>query len=270
MIKLKQIGNGILLLAIICFANACYKQTTGCLDLFANNFSASSDQACDDCCTYPDVKLTFYSDVRPGNWVGTAVNSDSFYIISAGLYLHNFSFETPSETFDVTNQITFDLNNGDQRSYIDDFVDYVTTSTSFTVGQHKEKDSIENFSFSLGLPDDINDLDEEQIPDDNALNTDGNFLYNSNFGYASAFIRIHTDTMGGDTILYQLPISDLKLDISLDTSFLVDYGEELRLNLRVDVNSWTQGIDFEANQLDTAFIRSKFVENIPNSISLSN
>ena len=71
-----------------------------------------------------------------------------------------------------------------------------------------------------------------------------------------------------DTMRYQVPIADLRQNYLLDTTFMVDYGEDLTLNLKVDLLEWTQGIDFATVGQDTALVKSTFVQNIPNSISL--
>ncbi|MCB0636635.1 MAG: hypothetical protein KDC54_08460, partial [Lewinella sp.] len=37
----------------------CYEPEQGCLDARATNFSLDADEACADCCTYPELKVRF-------------------------------------------------------------------------------------------------------------------------------------------------------------------------------------------------------------------
>ncbi|MFK7937729.1 MAG: hypothetical protein AB8G22_29700, partial [Saprospiraceae bacterium] len=60
----------------ICFS--CGEPKVGCLDIAATNFGADSDDPCEDCCTFPNLKIQFIHRISQGDTL-IPIQYDSFY-----------------------------------------------------------------------------------------------------------------------------------------------------------------------------------------------
>ncbi len=244
----------------------------GCLDPFSRNYTANADEECDDCCTYPEVKVKMTYSLGDEGYRSTRLatnNINSFFVINAGFYLHQVEFQTKDASISVTEEIELVNQDGSKSRQKDDFVKISPSDgTNFSLGTHQSRDSIQSVRFTLGLPVDFNQLDSAEISEASELSQVNNVLYDKSKGYLSAYMDILYDTKALDTVRYQVPIGDLLQTKMLDTIFLLEYGDELSLNLNVDFLEWTKGINFANDGSDTALVKSIFVQNIPNSLSL--
>jgi len=272
MIKRKQTSKFLILFSIVLLNTSCYKNVKGCLDQFSKNYTAYADEECDNCCEYPEINLQLsfsLGDLSYSSARFTSSNEkDSFFIINAGLYFHNLQFQAANEDVRVSEEIGLTTNDGTTSRSIDDFVKISPFSNSYTIGTHQSQDIIKSASISLGLPAFANQLDSADVPTVTDLSQVDNLLYSKSLGYLTAFMDIYYDTTAMDTIRYSVPIGDLSGNFEMESVYLLDYGEDLNLTIKVDLLEWTKGIDFEMNSSDTALVKSRFVENIPNSISL--
>lgn len=259
---------------LLFFSLGCYENEDGCQDITASNFDALADFPCEDCCTYPNVSLVVRHRVDTLNWnssfkIYNGVG-DTFKIISAALLVNNVELQQAAGVLKVTDTETFYFdNNGtlETQTLTDDFVGIRTGSNNFTVGSHQGQNDVSAISFDLGLPASLSQITPFELPASHPLDSSGGY-WSETTGYYGGYLDILYDTMTMDTVRYRLPV-ELMPGFQADTTFTIEYGANIELDLIIDYLSWTAGINFVEIGGNEAEVVQAIVNNLPNAISLA-
>ena len=259
---------GILLLTL---GLGCYENEEGCQDIFASNFDVEADLPCtDDCCNYPSLSLSiqhrqdtlsFSASRKLYNGLG-----DSFQIIRAGLLMSQLSLQQTDGVLRIREQREFATSSGASLSLPDDFAGVTNSASSYNLGTHLGHGEVSSISLALGLSTENAEIQPDGLPDSHILAEQGGFRYEG--AYIGGYIDVLYDTMTMDTIRYRLP-AQLALDFSADTTFTIDYGDNLSIPLQIDYLQWVAGINFVEIGSDEAAVIQAVVNNLPNAISLA-
>jgi len=266
--------------------NACTNRSTGCLDFAATNFDVSADRTCDDCCTYPNLSISFLHRAilreYPYDTLTFQYNRDysspldtshKFNIERIRYFISNVNFVRQSgEVVGVEDTLQFRLSTGELRTVEDNFVqvdrDFFGSKNLGTFLGTGQFDSVR---FKIGLPVELLLIDTSSIEENHPLYPDDEgFLYNELDKYISNHVVFNRDTFPGtdSTIIKIFQPVDICLPLSNPFLPPVEFAEgfDVSLTLEIDYLTWFEEIDF-AN-LTVGQAQTKIVENIANSFSI--
>ena len=268
---------------IIIFCSACYEPTEGCLDISATNFNAAADDPCEDCCTYPNLKLKILHQVtqeRPllGDTCinhsadSTYTNGDNnfFQINNISFYLSDFQLvKSDGLVVEVEDTLTLNL--------YEDFVTEVTKDSlikddivlvkrnafTYTVGEFRTPGLYIQLRFKVGLSAGINDANPDTLVTTHPLSSNQDMHYDDlSLGYIFQQFEIVKDTAESLTEIEVYQIDELTaapVEVTLDLSLDLDPGFDAEIPLKVNYTTWLQGINFATD--DRTTIESKIVSN---------
>ncbi len=238
----------------------CYDPKEACLDLLSNNYDVSADDGCENCCTYPSIKLsvkhqwkdktisfndTLWNDVR-----------STFVLLDHRVLLSNFNYQTNSgKTISTLDSNEFDIGVLKQPYTFKNGLAYIIKSQSnVNVDRcRSDFDEINAYSFQLGVDDLLDSLTIEQAQNIENLNQD-NGMYNSN-KYATHYIKLAVNDTFTDTISY---FGTLKSSYNINHSAEVNVGEDVVLPLTIDYYQLFSSIDFSNHSSSLIFERIEF------------
>lgn len=258
---------------LIFFLTSCYENQEGCQDIFAENFDASADDPCADCCIYPSLSLSIshridtldYSPIyKLYNGMG-----DSFHIISAGLLISEYELLQSTGTIRTSDRKDFAFSNSNETTNLhDDFTSIIAGSTTATIGDHKSIGAVESVKLELGLSANNSAILADGLQDTHPLGAGSTFRIGVDT-LISGFIEVYYDTLARDTVRYTLP-PVLAHTFLADTAFTIEYGADVRMNLAIDYFKWVEDINFKEIGLMKDSVASMIVSKLPKSISLNN
>lgn len=281
--KKSAISKTILGLLIgLCTLTACFEGEEGCLDVSALDYDVSADEACGDCCTYPELSLTFSHKVYQGadtlNFAYQtpyfnslrqyfAFNEISYYVSDVGFITDQGTTITVVDLIDLAelgarDTTFFEVSDNFVLSQPDNFRDQA-------VGTFIYKGTVTALKLSLGLPEIVQQTEPALLPDDHPLaeqvpsmylEETERYLYNS-----IEFFRDTTDLTGVPEVI-QITEEEDKIDLFLPVSGEILSGFDIDVTLEVDYLAWFAGVDFANDSNET--IKNKIVANLADSFQI--
>lgn len=262
---------------------ACFEGDEGCLDVDALNFDVSADEACGDCCNYPNISLTFSHKVYQGsdtlnfgyqtpyfNNLGQyfAFDQISYYISDVGFITEEGNLEAVLDLVDLPvledNDTTF-------IEISDNFI--LTAPDNFRsqiAGTFIYAGEVTALKIGLGLPEIVHQSEPslwsnedhplaEQIPpmyDE----TQARYLYNR-----VEFFRDTSDFLAIPDVI-QITEEDDRINLLLPVSGAIPSGFNVNVTLEVDYLRWFAGVDIlnDSNEV----IKNKIVANLADSFQI--
>jgi hypothetical protein len=277
--------NALLLIWIVFSLVACYEPVEGCLNPRASNFDLDADEACSDCCTLPELKITFnavWSDAEESQ----VLRLDTFYTDALGqawrfkrlrFYWSGLSLEkTDGSLLLIQDSLTIAIAAGADTSTIvirDDIVlaDIVGASRRFTVGTIEANGFMSRLNGFLGIAQPANRAVTTSVPSTNPLAPQlGKMNFGSENGYVFAKLEYYQDTIATDTIAREINIfgEDVLTAFSLDLPLpmqLVEGFDQVLL-IEQDIARLFDGINVRL--ADTSLLKVQFVNNLTQSFQL--
>ncbi len=264
-------------LFLVLFSTSCKDDIEGCKDISASNWNSAADSSCEDCCTYPELKLSFthvYGDTTFR--YGELYEDDYLNIYSISsirYYMSNFSFSTASDSYIVTDSLetTLVVDGASETATIHDDAVFATVGTSITsIGDFPSTNLyLDSLSFSLGLAQPLNTVDPGSVPGSHPLAPKADSMYwDESRGYIFQRLEIIIpDTTKVDTILLEIGGDDLltKVNIPYGKTTLTGFDQIIPIN--VDYKCWFTGINFAKNTKSE--LKEKIVNNMSKSFSIS-
>ena len=266
-----------LLLALLMLP-ACYEPEEGCLDVNASNFDPSADRNCaDDCCNYPSLNFRINHLMGEQNLDYDSVfydngTSDSIRIVKIVYFISEVALLGSQNNLVINDELLASTVAGDALSLIDDFtlVDYLR-GQSYDFGDFRTKGTYDSLTFRIGLNNTVNTIDPSSVTDGHPLSiqSDSMWLDTLDIGYALAQVSLVRQSSNSDTLNYFIPTENNSLEVGLGVDLTIDFGETTTISLDVDYLKWLAGIDFVAIGENETEVVTKIVNNLPNSISIS-
>jgi len=263
-----------LILFWIMLLPACYEPVEGCLDAAATNFDVDADDPCLDCCSYPELIVSFT------HTAGEAfLSADSLYtsrtqkpyrIKDVKFYLSSFRLvDDAGNVFGVEDKVELNvLQNGvEELVELEDNFQLVRRSSSkLTFGEFRESGNFERVLFFVGVNPDANNANPNSLPDDHPLRIEPDSLHwDQQAGYIFNRTIIQPDTSSADELTIEIgSIPNLVL-VDLAFAKSINRGTDTEISILIDYLEWFKGIDFEASE---ASIRQKIVENTEGAFSI--
>ena len=268
----------------------CTETDDGCLDATARNFDVTADDDCcivaeECCCTYPDLQLNLAykqkaadtlsvssSNFKLGTFYALENTQDSIAIDTFQLFLSqikpiNF---TSLDTICVLETIDFTKTNtaGDIiASRVEDNIALVDgLQFSFDLGTYQSDLDVEQVDLTIGLSDELSQINPDNITTNNNLGDTYNYLFNKISG---AFPSMRVKFTLKNTDKQRIITRDFTFEEHLSTIFTTPIvnknGQDLSLLLRINVLDVFKGIIFDVEIEDIDLIINT---NLASSLSL--
>ena len=233
----------LLICGLLAALSSCYEQRSGCLDPDASNYDLQADEACADCCTFPELSVrvtTFWEDealVIGDTYVDGAGND--FQFVRFRYYLGGLRLEStatdlsdPVRPVDIR-ELTTAGDTSDVISVAGNYLLASTATSTATIGAIATNGApLTALSGTFGLDDRYRCLLPATAPTGDALRTQPGLL---NFRDGAGYVQSRLE--------YTLEAGDDTLSVSSYGSvpFRLDFGQEVfperGFDLRVDVQA---------------------------------
>jgi hypothetical protein len=272
------------LLVVFCFSG-CYEPTPGCLDTRATNFDLDADEACPDCCTFPQLRVRFdniwsYQDTMVALRLDTFyvdANNNPFRLQRIRFYWSDLQLQLSSgETLTITDSLDLSIANGSDTSMLtvrDDylFADIDRATRNVTLNTIEPSGVLTSLMATFGIQEPVNRAVTTSVSNSHALAPkSGQMNLGAEVGYIFAKIEYFQDTTAIDTVPRIINIygtdflRELQLDLPTPMTFIE--GFDPVLVIENDVSRWFSGIN--VRQADTTALKNQFVDNLTQSFQL--
>ncbi|MEM9823937.1 MAG: hypothetical protein AAF985_22825, partial [Bacteroidota bacterium] len=166
---------GLLFLAVFSL-HSCIEKEDGCLDNRATNYDAAAEEACEDCCSFPSLRLEVLHRIQDslallnGNRYPYPDGVDSFQVNEIQFYLSELRLETDVLSEGVIDTVVVELQDGSSQTLEDNF-SIVSRNNGFnyTLGDYLATGRFDRISFYVGLTEIPNQAVPSSLPDGHPL-----------------------------------------------------------------------------------------------------
>ena len=260
----------LLLLPVLFLSAGCYEDRIGCLEVAASNFDILADEACPDCCEFPQLSVDLERGFGPEDLVLADTFLDAFgnrvRLIDLRAYWSDLALTaTDDEVFAAgATPVELEVAVGTD-TVLADFAETVilpqtTGSTVTTVGRVRTGEAALNgLNFMLGFAEDFPAVVPESAPTTRPLRTQARLLnFNDGAGYVTLSLEYElVDTGEARRVdVYADRMVNLPFPGTLDPI----PGADLTLEIRLDYASLLQNLDLTAdNETLAAALPDRYV-----------
>jgi len=242
----KRILIASLLLAL--FFASCQETEDGCLDLLSSNYNFNAVSECDSCCIYPNVVFNYRIDYdtslsRALLDTFELASNDSIFLNSLKLSTGSFTFVGPNNTYRIRDLIKVN------DAFIEDDYILAENTTSYTIGQVRYAGQTNSVLFSVGIDSaevsgwgSLDNIDQRSNLD---MLMDSMYLRDTK---KVALMRIDLEV--ADSLRQLVISSDVALDFDRPIDKSNDFGENITVNIRIDLKSLTQDINATLSNIE--------------------
>jgi len=279
-------------LSFIILFNSCYTPSEGCLDIGATNFNASADESCEDCCTYPQLRLAiFHSITTQGilqtdtciNFTSSTIltndnvnyyqlNDVSFYLSDFEMIRSNGDVATVDDTISLT---IFDdiFTQEDKDTLVKNDFELIKRSVfNYNIGEFRTSGTFSKVRFKVGINKPLNTTDVDTLETTHPLSS-ANEMHNGDRG--AGFILqqfvIEKDTAVATSNIDTLSISQTfvnSIPVELDFPETFQPGFNVTIPMKINYSKWFQGINFVTDT--EAEIKTQIVSNTAEAFEIDN
>jgi len=237
----------------------CYEANEACIDFYASNYDLTADDACTDCCEFPDLIMQFSH-----RWDSLSFSTNDTLIDDFGnpFYFEQFSFfiseieliDVLGESHYIEDSILLSTN-GNAAYYKNDFQLVSLDQSSYTIGNVKIEEPINRVKFTIGVS--LGNIDFSELEDDFVLK-ENNDMYLSGANFIPWRLELEKDTMTDVLSIIEAEISDNNvIEISKDLENTL--GSDIRVPVNVEYRKILEGINMKGT--DDAEIRQSIQNN---------
>jgi hypothetical protein len=227
---------------------ACYENKSACIDLLAANYDPSSDEACDECCTYPAIILSLDHVFGNDNFVLKDTLSNGiapFIIIDQSCYLSEIDIFDDGVALPFIKRSTYTFPEGEEKLFnkIGFILSAAPTVTINTIRTANLADSV---SLTLGIPDKYNKVNKSLLESTSPLLSSNGLFDTTKVAYATYYIKL----VGGQNLKDTMSIY-LYDDIPFQKSIVPANrlkGLPLIIPITLDYNALFEGVDFKGGK----------------------
>lgn len=243
-----------LILSILFLMSSCYEKQEGCLDFRANNYDFGADESCEDCCTYPDMKIgiTHY-------WGDTTLMIDSIYtssmnqkirIVDVQFFLSDIYLTNGSEKETVLETLSIEDANGVVSEIPNNYDLVQNTRFTYEIGTFNKADIYDGISFILGINGKYYSEEVEDYP---------SFFNDTTYEYTNFRLRYVLENVSSDTLLFELKGPETSFPLTLNAQLDIPLGIDFTIPLYADYDRLFEEIDF--SNLESANEQTKLIAN---------
>lgn len=253
------------------------EEDPGCLDIQANNYQVDAEDPCDDCCSYPELRLSFQH-----NWVldDSVRNFDTgrdVYTIGGveyqfnriRYYLSGIHLVREDGTFlELNERLEFELPDGVTESVEDNFVLLEAGSFQTLVpGRYRRSGTFTELRFIVGVSMPAGAATPEQFPENHPLAAQSPPMYAADSGYLHSLITFSPVREDSTSYTWETFGTDRLREVSLPLSFTLDPGFHTEIRLAINYRAWFTGINL--TERPSEVVLDQIVSNQANSFSLA-
>ena len=257
----------------------CAEPKTGCLDVRATNFEVDADAGCEDCCTYPQLRIDLLHKFTIGdsllNFVPGSTYPDGagapFRLSDLRFYFSEIHLlRTNGTTLQLEDQIVLRKANANGDSIkieVEDNFGLATPASLARIlpGNFRDGGTFTGIRFNIGIGEPARNADPNSAPASHPLRPQSIPMWTSSQGYLSQRIEVFSGSPPADTIRrileYGGAASVKQISLSFNQPLAVPPGFHIALTLRIDYARWLKNIQFRTDS-DAAVFR-KISENLP-------
>lgn len=270
-----RLHSASLVLLFILLLAGC-EEDPGCLDALANNYQVDAEDPCDDCCAYPELRLSVQHNWRIGDSIRNFDTDGDVYIIEnldyqfsriryylSGIHL----VRDDGRVLELNESLVLDFTDGTSETVEDNFALIDAGSFQARVpGNYRMSGRFTELRFTLGVSMPAGAATPDQFPNNHPLSAQSPAMYAPDSGYVYSLITF--TPVSGDSIsqTWETFGTDRLREVSLPVSFTLDPGFHTELTLAVDYRSWFEGVDLTGSP--TADVLDQIVSNQAKSFSL--
>ncbi len=278
-----------ILFTIISLAIGCAPNEEGCLDIDATNFDVSADKQCENCCTYPNLKLNIFHSISTVGTVqadtcinhsgdSTLTNGDDnfFQVKDISFYLSDFQMVMFDGTIvEVEDTITLNIFNDASGTTFkdtlvkDDFVLVERSQFSYTIGEFRTPGLYSKISFKVGLDASLNSTNDTLVTSHPLSDTEERHFDTREEGYILQQFSIVKDTTTNSTDVETYQIGKDFFNtvlVELDYEKRFEPGFDIEIPIKVKYGEWMKGINFATD--DELTIKSQIVNNTADAFEI--
>lgn len=261
-------------LLILLFISSCYEPIEGCTDIEAVNYEGKNDEACDDCCRYPNLELSISQNIGENtarrDQELTLDSVQYFKLLRFRFFMTQLKVISDGQVFGVRDSISVLVNDNGTFSttVIEDNIDLLGFNAfTYDFGETRTGFQIDSVSFVVGLANPFPSVERDTLVSNPLFSN--RFMYDEiSENYLSANIILLRDTtVLADTVRIEIPDTELAIPVKLENDTFFSRGiSELSVKIRIDYAEWLKGIDFAADSEQA--IQEKIVQNTSEAFSI--
>jgi len=271
----------IFILGLLCFLSSCHEDKEGCLDLYSTNYDVTADKSCEDCCTYPKLKINLSHKIDTSNTADTVLlssfrqnlayinNLSQQYVLkTSDFFVREIALITESDQFILTtDNIKIPIINDEYLTVSDNINLIGLNTTSISIENMIATENIKGLQFYIGLGTLGNQIDTLRLESDDLLSKSISKMYDPiENNYSSANLTYARD-LDSLAITYENLIHEyIPVTLFLDEIKLFDLGKDLQLELTLNYHDLFFDVDFDNSTPDQ--IHDKWIENISHSFEI--
>lgn len=231
------------LLIVVCIQ--CYEPNEACIDLYASNYDLTADNACSDCCEYPDLIMQFSH-----RWDSLFFSTNDTLIDDFGnpFYFERFSFfiseieliDALGESHYIEDSILLSTN-GNEAYYKNDFQLVSLDQSSYTIGNVKIEEPINRVKFTMGVS--LGNIDFSELEDDFVLK-ENNDTYLSGTNFIPWRLEVEKDTMSDILTTIDADVSDNNV-IEIFKELENTLGSDIRVPINIEYRKILEGVNMK-------------------------
>lgn len=160
-----KIVHFILFFLSVMLLHSCYEREEGCLDLLAKDYTISSDDACDECCTYPEIQFRLSHMVGDTSWTRDTVLvntfGQSYQIRDAVILISNLVMDIGGVDEGIIEKANYESPSGEFVELNDDHQFFRPVTSLLNIGSIRENGEVNFVSFDVGVPHNYIAINEE-------------------------------------------------------------------------------------------------------------
>ncbi len=237
-----------LIVAMVLLMNlhSCYMPQEGCTDPESTNYAISADDLCEDCCTYPELRLSIFHENADTtfNLKDTITNDigQQISLLNFVYLLSDFKIVVVDSSFEVIDLVSLNVSDGIEAAK-DDIIRVSRNNFTFDLGTIIFDGNTNEISFRTGLSDLLNENRFTTSIEDHPLTNDTDSLFLSDSGtYVFQRIRVAQGIDFLDTVIYDI---ETATEISFPLDFESIRGTDKTIIIEAQYDKWFDGIDFD-------------------------
>jgi hypothetical protein len=242
-------------LVIISILSSCYEREEACLDLLAQNYTITADDACDECCEYPTLQLRAFPMLGDSlyNMDSVITNNagQSYFIRDAVIILSKFELALTDTTLKIRETAAFEDTDDSSIDLIDDHVVLKVSSSVLDIGSIRENGDVDSLSFLVGVDHELVSVNEESVIFDyDTLYTDQGYYD------ISLYLTLDASLQMNKIVRFYLNIEESRI-LLLPTD--VSKEERLDFGLQVEIDYKTLLNDIIIEETEDVQIISDYI-----------
>jgi hypothetical protein len=238
---------------------ACYENKSACTDLLAANYDPSSDEACEDCCIYPDVilKLNHVFGNKGIEFKDTISNGTApFILLDQKIYFADIDIFDGGVALPFIKRSTYTFPEGEEKLF--NKIGLILSATpSITINTIRTTNLADSVSLTIGIPNKYNKVNKSLLESTSPLLSGNGLFDTTSVAYASYYINV----VGGQNLKDTMSIY-LYDDIPFHKAFNPANrlkGLPLYIPITLDYDALFEGIDFKGGK---ALIEERLKKNL--------